>query len=328
MQNYARRERTRYVLSRPCVLGGGEVYQELEKYFEIVTDNFIVHWMAYFFPNDIGELRYMSCFPFNHYESPYSQQNELNVYRECWSGDKLLDVEINIEKQLSLCSRLLNYAYDFQERSEKNDFRYRKDNTYFRLGDALVLHGMLREYNSKKVIEVGSGFSTCVMLDTREYWEECSDMEIMCIEPYPERLYANIKDIDEISIKSSFVQNVALEEFENLKENDVLFIDSSHVTRSGGDIPYEYFQILPRLKPGVLIHIHDIFYPFTYSEKWILEGRAYNEAYLLRALLMNNHSYEIIFWNDLMREKNGSHTLENHPDKNCFGGGSIWLRKR
>lgn len=307
----------------------GRVFWELEQNFEVVIDNFIVHWIAYFFPHDIGELRYMSCFPFNHYESPYSQQNELNIYRECKKNeDALLDLNINIENQLEFCPKLLHYASDFLEKKEKSDFRYREDNSYFRLGDAFVLHSMMREYHSQRVIEIGSGFSTCVMLDTREYWEDCSDMKIMCIEPYPERLYANIRSTDEISIKRSFVQNVDFKEFEDMNENDILFIDSSHVTRTGGDIPYEYFQILPRLKPGVLIHIHDIFYPFAYSEKWILEGRAYNEAYLLRALLMNSHAYEIIFWNDLMREKYSCHIPESNPVRNVFGGGSLWLRKR
>lgn len=308
----------------------GGVYRELEKYFEIVIDNFIVHWIAYFFPKDTDELQYMSCFPFNHYESPYSQQNELNIYRDCKkrSEDALLDLNMNTENQLGFCPKLLHYADDFFEKREKNDFRYREDNSYFRLGDALVLHSMIREYHPQKIIEIGSGFSTCVMLDTREYWEDCSDMEVMCIEPYPDRLYANIKSTDKIRIKRSFVQNVDLKEFENMKENDILFIDSSHVTRTGGDIPYEYFQILPRLQAGVLIHIHDIFYPFSYSEKWILEGRAYNEAYLLRALLMNNHAYELIFWNDFMREKYSSHIPANNPVRNSFGGGSLWLRKQ
>ncbi len=75
----------------------GSIYQELNKYFEVVIDNFIVHWIAYFFPDDIGELRYMSCFPFNHYESPYSQQNELNIWRECKNKieDELIDLNIN-----------------------------------------------------------------------------------------------------------------------------------------------------------------------------------------------------------------------------------------
>lgn len=131
---------------------GGEIYQELGKYFEIVINNFIVHWMAYFFPNDIDELRYMSCFPFNHYESPYSQQNELDIYRKCKNGneDELLELNLNIESQLKFLPKMLEYANDFEDKREKKIFRYRENNSYFRLGDALTLHSMIREYHPKK----------------------------------------------------------------------------------------------------------------------------------------------------------------------------------
>lgn len=99
------------------------------------------------------------------------------------------------------------------------------------------------------------------------------------------------------------------------------------MVKAGGDILYEYFEILPRLRPGVLIHIHDIFYPFTYPEEWILQGRPYNEAYILRALLTDTNAYEVVFWNHFILERYAGQLAEKGLNENMLSGGSIWLRK-
>lgn len=302
------------------------VYAKLEERFDKVIDNFIVHWMAYFFPNDKGEVEYMNSFPFNHYESPFAQKKELEIYKKQNHTQSILDLNINLDAQLKLLPKLITRRYDFLKKKEENNFRYYSENSFFVEGDALLLNSIILEYHPHRVIEIGSGLSTCVMLDTREYWIDCGGMSIMCIEPYPERLYASIRDTDEVDIKESFVQDVDLLAFEKLEANDILFIDSSHVMKTGGDVYYEIFEILPRLKSGVLIHFHDIFYPFTYPEKWLLEGRAYNEAYILRALLMNSEAYEIVFWNDYMIDKYSSQLMEGGLFR--AGGGSLWIRKR
>lgn len=304
------------------------VITRLEKKFEIVIDNFIVHWMAYFIPQDIKELGYMKAFPFNHYESPFSQSTELEVFRREKNMDTMLDIDLNVDIQLEFLSKLVIHSNDFKKRKNENRFRYRSDNTFFPDGDAVLLHSMIREWHPHRIIEIGSGFSTCVMLDTREYWEDCAEMKVICIEPYPERLKANVKDSDKIDIRNIFVQNVDLREFEVLEANDIVFIDSSHVIKTGGDILFEIFEILPKLQSGVLIHFHDIFYPFSYPENWVLEGIAYNEAYLLRALLTNNNAYEIIFWNDFMAGKYGERMIESGLPKDMLGGGSLWIRRR
>jgi len=116
--------------------------------------------------------------------------------------------------------------------------------------------------------------------------------------------------------------------FEQLDENDIFFLDSSHVSKTGSDVNYLIFEILPALKPGVLVHIHDILYPFEYPEEWVLkERRSWNESYLLRAFLQYNSAFEIVYWNNFvwhrMHEELGGLMplcLENE-------GGSIWLRR-
>lgn len=97
------------------------------------------------------------------------------------------------------------------------------------------------------------------------------------------------------------------------------------MAKIGGDVLFEYFEILPRLKEGVIIHIHDIFYPFDYPEVWVKQGRCYNEAFMLRTLLMDNNKYEILFFNDMMYKLYTEYYVAKckHP-----GGGSIWIRKK
>ncbi|MCI9083454.1 MAG: class I SAM-dependent methyltransferase [Lachnospiraceae bacterium] len=304
-----------------------EVSAMLKEHYEIVIDNFMIHWMEYYFPKDGNEIEYTRCFPFNHYESPYCQYRELELFRQ-QNNLELLDLDLNTDVQLHFIPKLTAFANDYLSAQQKGDLRYKINNGWFGVGDAILLHSMIREYQPQRIFEIGSGFSTCVMLDTKEYWSNCSNVQITCIEPYPDRLFSNIKKDDNIDIKSLFVQKIDLSEFESLEENDILFIDSSHVTKTGGDIIYEYFNILPRLKSGVLIHIHDILYPFTYPERWILEGRAYNEAYVLRALLMNSSAYEIIYWNDMMSTNHISQLMEHGLRKDVLEGSSLWLRKK
>lgn len=304
-----------------------EVREELSKHYGLVIDNSIVHWMSYFVPKkENGDLNYYWCFPFNHYESPFASEQELKKYDLENQNDALLGIHLNSERQEEMLPSILQYGLEFINRQSERGFRYRAENTYYNLTDAAVLHSMIRQFAPKKMIEIGSGFSTCVMLDTNEEWLSHS-ASITCIEPDPGRLLSNIKGKeDQIILIPEFVQNVPLDEFESLEENDMLFIDSSHVTKACGDVPYEYFQIFPRLKKGVIIHIHDIFFPFTYPLEWLRKGRSYTEAFLLRALLMNNDQYEILFFNHMMNEKLNNNFAQYGlwiPE-----GTSIYLRKK
>src|SRR5690606_22964232 len=115
--------------------------------------------------------------------------------------------------------------------------------------------------------------------------------------------------------------------FDRLEADDILFIDSTHVAKTGSDVNYILFEILPRLKSGVLIHFHDVFYPFEYPRDWVFAGRNWNEDYLLRAFLMYNPAFEIILF---------SHYLhKHHPDAFaaiplCYNnrGGNLWIVKK
>jgi predicted O-methyltransferase YrrM len=171
-------------------------------------------------------------------------------------------------------------------------------------GDALTLLAMLGHFRPKQIVEIGSGFSTACMLDCADL-HGLSELKITCIEPYPTRLKQLLHsgDYDRVSLIEAPLQTVAVEDIITpLKAGDFLFIDSTHVLKTGSDVHYELFHILPRLRPGVVIHFHDCPYPFEYPDRWIFEENySWNEAYALRAFLMYNDCFKILFWGSLVQ---------------------------
>ena len=135
------------------------------------------------------------------------------------------------------------------------------------------------------------------------------------------------------------MQSVPMERFLELEAGDIFFIDSSHVLKTGSDVHFEYLHILPELKPGVIIHVHDIYYPFEYPRRWTLQhNRSWNELYLVDMMLSHGDRYEVLFFNDAMLQK--SESLMRKPgdmfdrfemaqaNQRQRLNGSIWLRKR
>ena len=175
--------------------------------------------------------------------------------------------------------------------------------------------------------EVGSGFSSCLILDTNERFFDNS-IDCTFIEPYPD-LFKTVLQPDDFqsnTILTSKLEEVPLAQFSQLKQNDILFIDSSHVSKMGSDVNYLIHQILPRLNKGVFIHIHDIPYPFQYPKKWIEEGRGWNEVYILRAFLQFNDAFAIRLFGSYL-EKMHRPFLEKSIPKIVSRGASIWLEK-
>ena len=191
-----------------------------------------------------------------------------------------------------------------------------------------TLDSMLRLHRPARVVEVGSGFSSALMLDTNERFLDRST-QLTFIEPYPVRLNGLLRDEDrkQASVRTEFVQDTPLEIFTALQPGDFLFIDSSHVARPGSDLNHLLFNVIPLLTPGVIIHFHDIFWPFEYPLPWIEEGRAYNELYLLRAFLAYNPAFEILLFNHHAGHAERPWLEANMPLFLRNTGGSLWLRK-
>jgi predicted O-methyltransferase YrrM len=180
----------------------------------------------------------------------------------------------------------------------------------------------MRLLRPRRIIEVGSGYSTAVMVDTNKLYLNNS-VDISCVEPFPERLEENWGNQinDYVKLHRSLLQDVDLSIFDSLGAGDICFIDSSHVAKLGSDVMRIFFELLPRLKPGVIIHFHDIPYPFEYYDYWLRENRAWNEAYMLHAFLQYNKDYEIIYWGSSL-----VHLADSVPESDL--GGSIWLKKK
>ena len=245
--------------------------------------------------------------PLGHYYSQYPNMNDVENRKDVlYQTDReVRDIDFNLEMQYGLLEKMKKLLPSVPEWCLESDnidskYRYRRDATAFTLPDAICLHLMLRILHPKKLIEVGSGWSSAVTLDTNEFYMDKA-LQVSFIEPYPSALNYILKGDESYELNICGLQDMDLAYFEQLGKGDILFIDSTHVSKIGSDVNYLLFEILPRLKKGVYIHFHDIFYPFEYPYTWIKkEGYIWNELYILRSFLMNNEKYRMIFFFDYL----------------------------
>jgi methyltransferase family protein len=237
-------------------------------------------------------------------------------------------VDVAEAAQFELLNRLTPYypAVPFQA-TPTNGLLYHFDNPHYSHTDAIILFCMLNHLHPGRLIEIGSGFSTCAILDTNRLCLD-SRMQVTCIEPYPELLRSLVAKPEKcITIVESKLQDLDLELFDQLCAGDVLFIDSTHVSKLGSDVNRIVFEILPRLRSGVVIHLHDIFFPFEYPGAWLLEGRAWNEAYLLRAFLEYNDRFRVLLFISQLQTLHEEWFRENMPATLVTKGGCFWMEK-
>jgi predicted O-methyltransferase YrrM len=238
-------------------------------------------------------------------------------------------VRLRLDEQLALVRELSRYYADFDWPEKATPgYRYYLRNGYFFHGDALMLYGILRHFKPQRVIEVGSGFSSALMLDTDERFLG-SATHFRFIEPNAARLRSLLTtdDTSRVEVIESGVQEVPLDLVTDLAPNDILFIDSSHVSKVGSDVNYLVFEVLPQLREGVLVHFHDIFWPFEYPAEWVLEGRSWNEDYLLRAFLQYNGAFDILLFNNYLGHRQSEVMREVMPKFMANDGGSLWLQR-
>lgn len=267
-----------------------------------------------------------------HFYSTVPDEEAFEALRQQFSNPHphtLPEIDLRPEVQLAWIERFKPYYSDYPfGQTETPPYRFYNKNPYFANNDALMLHCMMRALQPKRLIEVGSGFSSALILDTNEFF---CNRSIQCtfIEPYTERLNSLLKPADRsaCTILQKPVQEVPLATFEALEPGDILFIDSSHVSKLKSDVNYLFFEVLPALQSGVYIHVHDILYPFEYPPDWHQMGMHWNEPYLLRAFLMNNSRYTIELFNAHLLEFYKPQLLAYSAELGK-GGGSIWLKKQ
>jgi len=207
-------------------------------------------------------------------------------------------------------------------------FRYHSSNDFFVFADAFALAQMILHEAPRRIIEVGSGFSSAVMLDVREQLGRA--MALTFIEPFPERLKSLLRAEDQVgtTLRAEPVQRVPIEVFSALEAGDFLFIDSSHVVKVGSDLADLFLRVLPALRSGVWVHFHDIFWPGPYPHRWLREGRGWNETLVLQILLGSSPHYEVEWFNAFAGAKFAGRFRERCPRFLLNTGGSLWVRKR
>jgi predicted O-methyltransferase YrrM len=271
--------------------------------------------------------------PPGHFYSPIPalddiRTNEKSIFHN--GSRELSGIDLHEEEQLQLLHSFRKYYDELPFRAHKtSNLRYFFDNPAYSYSDAIFLHCMIRDVKPQRIIEVGSGYSSCLMLDTNDLYFNGS-IALTFIEPHPELLLSLVhsQDRGRTTIISSRVQDVDLVTFDSLQAGDILFVDSTHVSKICSDVNRLFFEILPRLNDGVFVHFHDIFYPFEYPREWVYEGRAWTEAYLLPAFLQYNKSFRIILMNTFLEQFHREFFEQAMPLCLRNPGGSIWIRKQ
>jgi hypothetical protein len=274
--------------------------------------------------------------PPGHFYSPDIDPDELTQRQDqIWPTvpRPMLGVSFDDDQHKSVLTELFPRFmpdYDFVEKEDQveSDYQFYTQNSQYSWMDSRATFVLLRAWQPKRIIEVGSGFSSLLMADINRRFRNL-ECDITCIEPYPRPfLKAGVPGITRLI--EDKVQTVPLSIFDTLEAGDILFIDSSHVSKTGSDVNYLLFEVLPRLKVGVRVHFHDIFFPHDYPKDWVLgEARSWNEQYVLRALLMYSTAFKVIYGNlhafhampDLVKQALA------HPKGYAYGGSSLWIER-
>jgi predicted O-methyltransferase YrrM len=255
-----------------------------------------------------------------------------------------------LRNQVAL-ARHFDHAYipELEWNSYPTSDSYHYNNGYFESCDAEVTYCMVREWKPRRIIEIGSGFSTRAMAQALRANRQQDGVagELITVDPNPERLPGKSLG-DVVMVVAERVQHLEIGVFEMLRADDMLFIDSSHVVSVGSDVVREYLQILPRLNPGVLVHVHDIFLPSDYPRTAVLENLWFwSEQYLLQAFLSFNPEFEVL-WSASAMQLSHARTLDQcfpnwtnsyanmppserrfipTPDGNRVWPSSFWMRR-
>jgi len=248
---------------------------------------------------------------------------------------ELVGVDINEQGQIQLLhefSSRFRKEYDCLPRERPlTSSQYYADNPTFGALDAKILYCMIRYFKPRRVIEIGSGYSTFLSAQAilKNEDESGNKAELIAIEPYPNLTLRNgFPGLTKLICDQ--VENVDIDEFTKLQENDILFVDSSHVLRIGNDVQHIYLEILPRINKGVIIHIHDIFMPAEYPKAWVRERHIFwNGQYLLQAFLTFNNEFEVL-WAAIYMLRHRAYLEEAFgPGEHHYErGGSFWMRRK
>lgn len=268
----------------------------------------------------------------------YSALNDFSFLKDNWDlwHERPLPrgIEWDIGAQLEEVRRIspfLSELADVPQDPPPGPPGYHWHNNFWRGADALIHYGLLRSVKPSRVVEIGCGWSSLLMAQAleRNQAEGSEPAVVTQIEPFPRKELLSALP-EAWTLHETILQRADLEIFDTLEAGDVCFYDGSHVARAGSDVVWFLFEVLPRLKPGVLIHFHDIFWPADYPDDWILNrGQTWNEQYVLQAFLMHNDAFETVVCNSALCRHRGEEleALLRETPETQFSGSSVWLRK-
>ncbi len=270
------------------------------------------------------------------YYSPLNDLDFLAANRDLWNDRPLpAGIDWDLDKQLALLGGIAHYAYELRDvpfnASTETPISYYWNNNFWRGLDAFVHYALLRHLKPRRVVEIGCGWSS-LLLKRAVCSTELRDgirASVHQIEPYPRPEIMSVLPTH-WTREETTLQRATLANVEMLKEGDVLFYDGSHVARVASDVNWFFFEVLPRTAPGVVIHVHDIFWPADYPETWIFErGQTWNEQYVLQAFLMYNRDFELILANAAIVNQHRSELsgMFGVLADNLGGGGSVWFKR-
>ncbi|CDO88362.1 hypothetical protein AWC29_20285 [Mycobacterium triplex] len=281
-------------------------------------------------PLTLRVFRKVGIYPLlDHYYEPLF--NPAHLRKPLSEDRELLGIDWNVDEQLHLLKKfhfndeLTRFPLDQQT---DHEFFYR--NGFFESGDAEYLYNIIRLFKPRRIFEIGSGRSTLMAasaLQANRDEDPGYQCEHLCIEPYEVGWLEQLG----VHVVRKPVELIDTSLFGQLEADDILFIDSSHMIRPQGDVLFEYFEILPILKSGVLIHIHDIFSPKDYLDEWIQSGCFWNEQYLLEAFLSYNSEFKIIGALNFLKHHHPAELTAACPvlreQLDSREPGSFWLRR-
>ena len=271
-----------------------------------------------------------NCFHVTHmnFYSPIPNINELPD--RLWeSPSKMISIDMNDSAQLQLMQvefpRFRDEYMAIPAAATAVAYEFHLNNPMFDNADALALYCMIRTFAPRRFIEIGSGYSTRLAAAAAL---RNGETEVICIDPYAtDVIRAGFPGLTELIPEPA--ESTEVDIISKISPGDILFIDSSHVVKTGGDVPFLFLEILPRVPPGTIIHVHDIFLPWEYPKTWVKDlAIYYSEQYLLQAFLQFNSGFEVLLANCYLANKYPEVLKDTFPNSPQLGGASFWIRRR
>lgn len=282
----------------------------------------------------VADRECQTRWPTGHFYSPVVSRREVQQERaRIFAQRNQIGLDLQVDDQLRIFSQLAPYISTAPFPDEKTaELRYHYDNPSYNYGDAVVYWAMLNRLRPSRITEIGSGFSSALALDAIDIL----GLPTVCtfIDPFPEVARTATAPLrPHHRIVPRRVQDTELEEFQALSAGDILFIDSSHVLKTGSDVHFELTEILPRLNSGVIVHFHDVFANFEYPEQWVLDANhSWNEQYALHVFLLFNEVFRIQYFNHWFAATFPQEIRKRCPqqaDRILLNpGGGLWLERR